>query len=542
MAIGPSPEVHSPWSPFRHRTYAVIWFATVVANIGNWMYNAAAGWLMTSLDASPVMVSLVQAATSLPMFLFALAAGALADIIDQRRLLIAVQFGIMVITALFAAMVTFDLVTPVTLLLFMFLIGSGNALTAPAWQSIVPALVPKPELTAAVAANSVGVNIGRAVGPALSGIIAAGFGIAAPFWVNAFSLFGTVSALFWWRTTPKTSRRLPTERLVSAIRAGARYARHNPPLHATLFRAAAFFFFASAYWALLPLVARTQISGGAELYGILLGAIGVGAIGGAFALPNLKAKLGPDRLVAAGTVATAVALVLFGAAHSAATGLLASLIAGVSWIATLSSLNVSAQLALAEWVRGRGLAIYVSVLYGAMTLGSVVWGKIADVGGLPMAHFVAALGALVAISLTWRSKLQTGAGLDLTPSMSWPEPLTAEDLQERSGPVMVTVEYRIATNDRNAFLTALERVALQRRRDGAYAWGIFEDALETGRFVETFLVESWLEHLRQHERVTKADSVLQDRIERLLLQPAKITHLVSAGRNDEPPKTASHNQ
>ena len=537
MATAPSSEpVHSPWSPFHHRTYAVIWTATVVANIGGWMYSAAAAWLMTSLDANPVMVSLVQVATSLPMFLFALPAGALADIIDKRRFLIVVELGIMVVSAVFAMMVTFDLVTPVTLLLFMFVIGAGSALTAPAWQSIVPALVPKPDLPAAVAANSVGINISRAVGPALSGIIAAGFGIAAPFWLDAFSNFGTIGALVWWRTPRRTGRRLPAERLASAIRTGARYARNNPPLRATLFRAVGFFLFASAYWALLPLVARTQIVGGAQLYGILLGAIGVGAIGGAFALPRLKAKLGPDRLVAAGTVGTAVALALFGAAHSAATALLASLIAGVSWIATLSSLNVSAQLALPEWVRGRGLAIYVTVLFGAMTVGSVAWGEIAAKGGLPMAHFLAALGALIAIPLTWRSKLQTGAGLDLTPSMSWPEPIVAEDLRERAGPVMIAVEYRIAIKDRDAFLVALERVALERRRDGAYAWGVFEDAAEPGRFVETFLVESWLEHLRQHERVTKADSALQERIERLLLHPAKITHLVTAERGCEPPK------
>src|SRR6185312_7272654 len=345
MATGPSSEVRSPWRPFHHRTYAVIWTATVVANIGGWMYSAAAAWLMTSLDADPVMVSLVQVATSLPMFLFALPAGALADIIDKRRFLIVVEFGIMVVSASFATMVTLDLVTPVTLLLFMFVIGAGSALTAPAWQSIVPTLVPKPDLPAAVTANSVGINISRAVGPALSGIIAAGLGIAAPFWLDAFSNLGTIGALVWWRTSRKTGRRLPAERLASAIRTGARYARNNPSLRATLFRAVAFFIFASAYWALLPLVARTQIAGGAQLYGVLLGAIGVGAIGGAFALPRLKARLGPDRLVAAGTVGTAAALALFGAAHSAAIALLASLIAGVSWIATLSSLNVSAQLA-----------------------------------------------------------------------------------------------------------------------------------------------------------------------------------------------------
>ena len=534
----PAKLVHSPFSPFHHRTFAVIWTATVVANIGTWMYSAAAAWLMTTLTTHPLMVSLVQVATTLPMFLFALPAGALADIVDKRRFLIVVEVATAVASAIFAALVTFNLATPVTLLLFMFVVGAASAMTAPPWQSIVPSLIPREQLTAAVAANSVGINISRAIGPALSGVITAAYGIAAPFWLNAFSNMGTLGALIWWRPPQHATSRLPTERFASAVRTGIRYARHNPPLRATLIRAVGFFLFASAYWALLPLVARTQIAGGAEIYGLLLGAIGVGAVGGAFALPRLKAKLGPDGLVVAGTVGTAVSLALFGIAHNVVTALVASIIAGISWIATLSSLNVSAQYALPEWVRGRGLAIYVTTLFGAMALGSVVWGELASTTALPIAHYLAAAGALLTIPLTWRWKLQTGAGLDLTPSMHWPTPVVAEDLEERAGPVMVMVEYRIAVKDRQSFLVALERVAAERRRDGAYAWGVFEDAAEPGRFVETFLVESWLEHLRQHERVTKADSVMQERVERFLLQPAKVSHLVTAERGREPQEDA----
>ena len=504
-----------------------------MANVGTWMYSAAAAWLMTNLTTHPLMVSLVQVATSLPMFLFALPAGALADIVDKRRFLIVVEVATVVASAMFAALVTFDLATPVTLLLFMFVIGAASAMTAPPWQSIVPSLVPREVLPAAVAANSVGINISRAVGPALSGVITAAYGIAAPFWLNAFSNIGTLAALVWWRPPQHATSRLPAERFASALRTGIRYARHNPPLRATLIRAVGFFFFASAYWALLPLVARTQIAGGAEIYGLLLGAIGVGAVSGAFALPRLKAKLGPDRLVAAGMVGTAVALVLFGVAHSVSIALVASIVAGISWIATLSSLNVSAQYALPEWVRGRGLAIYVTALYGAMALGSVVWGELASTTRLPIAHYVASAGVLLAIPLTWRWKLQTGAVLDLTPSMHWPTPIVADDLEEHAGPVMVMIEYRIAVKDRHPFLDALERVAAQRRRDGAFAWGVFEDAGEPGRFVETFLVESWLEHLRQHERVTKADHLSEERVHRFLLKPEKVTHLISAeqGRN-----------
>jgi MFS family permease len=535
MTISPNPSAASmgpatsPWSPFRHATFTVLWTATVVANIGAWMYSAASGWLMTSLNPDPFIVSMVQVATTLPMFLFALPAGALADIVDRRKLLIAVEIAVTAVSAIFAAIVWLGLATPGNLLLFTFLIGVGGALAAPAWQSIVPQLVPKEDLHPAVAANSVGVNVSRAVGPALGGVIVAKLGIAAPFWFNAVSNLGIIAALLWWHPPQKGTRHLPVERFGSAIRAGFRHARNNPHLRATLIRGAAFFLFASAYWALLPLVARNQIAGGPDLYGFLLGAIGAGAVGGAFALPWLKAKLGPDRLVAAGSIGTAVAMGLFGLARDPATGISASVIAGVSWIAVLSSLNVSAQVALPEWVRGRGLAMFVTTFFGAISLGSAIWGQFAGMAGLPAAHFMAAAGALAAIPLTWRWKLQTGAGIDLTPSMHWPAPIVAHDVEQDRGPVLVTVEYRIAPQDREPFLAALEKLGHERRRDGAYAWGVFEDAAVEGRMLETFLVESWLEHLRQHERVTNADRVLQDAVHRFHTGGTpKVTHLIAS--------------
>jgi MFS family permease len=518
---------HSFWTPFRRPVYRVLWIATVVANIGTWMYSAAASWLMTELSADPLMVSLVQVAASLPMFLFALPAGALADIVDRRRLLIVVETAICLVSAVFAAFVWLDLVTPMTLLLFTFLVEAGAALVAPAWQSIVPQLVPKSELTLAVAANSVGINISRAVGPALGGLLTVAIGIAAPFWINAFSNLGSIGALLWWRTTQTAGDRLPAERFANAMRTGVRYARHNPPLRATLIRAVAFFVFASAYWALLPLVARTQIGGAADLYGALLAAIGAGAIGGALYLPRLKERLGADRVATLASIGTAAALCLFALARDPWTALAASLLAGACWIAAVSNLNVSAQFALPEWVRGRGLAIYVTVFFGSMTLGSVLWGQLARMTGLPGAHFVAAGLALLAIPLTRRWKLQTAAGIDLAPSMHWPAPIASREIEHDQGPVLVTVEYRIVPKNRAAFLAAIDRLAAERRRDGAYGWGVFEDAAQPGRFLETFLVESWLEHLRQHTRVTKADRLLEERLRSLLREEPKVTHLIT---------------
>ena len=294
-------------------------------------------------------------------------------------------------------------------------------------------------------------------------------------------------------------------------------------------RAVGFFLFASAYWALLPLVAREQIAGGPRLYGALLGVIGASAVGGAFLLPWLKAKLGPDRLMALGALGQAVAMVLYGIAREPATALLASALAGASWIAPLATLGVSAQVALPDWVRGRGLALYTTVFFGCLTLGSAVWGEVAVWVGLANAHFLAAAGAVAAIPLTWRWKLQTGAGIDLSPSMHWPAPLTVQTIAQDRGPVLVTVEYRIRPQNRAAFLKAIARLEHQRRRDGAYAWGVFEDAAEEGRILETFLVESWMEHLRQHERVTNADRIVQEAVQRFHVHGnPKVTHFIAA--------------
>jgi MFS family permease len=461
------------------------------------------------------------------MFLFALPAGALADILGKRRFILSLEIAVAVISALFASLLSLKLVGPATLLLFLFLTSTCSALEAPAWQSIVPELVPDADLPAAIAANSVGVSISRAIGPALAGIVIAGIGIVAPFWIDAVSNFGVIAVFLWWRPRTQHPSELPPERFTGAVRAGLRYVAYNRHLRATLARAVGFFLFASAYWALLPLVARNQIGGGPELYGLLLGGIGAGAVGSAFILPRFKRILGADGLVVFGEIGTAITLVLLGLAREAGLAGLASIIAGISWIAAIANLNISAQVSLPDWVRGRGLATYVTVFFGSMTVGSMIWGFVAADLGLAPAHFIAAACALAAIPLTRRWKLQTGAALDLTPSMHWPAPVLTTIAERDAGPVLVVVEYRIDLSNREPFLSALAELARERRRDGAYDWGVFEDAAEPGRFLETFLVESWLEHLRQHERVTNADRILQNKIHQLVRTEPIVTHLIS---------------
>jgi predicted MFS family arabinose efflux permease len=526
--IESSPVRASPFGPFRHRIFTLIWLATVVSNIGGWMSSAASAWLMTSLDGSALTVAMVQAAASLPLFLFAIPAGALSDIVDRRKFLLVGEISIMVISVGFAWLVSRRLIGPTNLLLLTFVASTASAATAPAWQAVVNRLVPKADLPAAVALNSTGINISRAVGPALGGLLISLYGIVMPFWIDAFSNAGVIACLWWWRLPP-TPRRLPSEHFSSAVRTGLRHAHNNPHLRATLMRAMGFMLFASAYWALLPLVARERIVGNAALYGTLLGAIGVGAVLGAVWLPRLRVRLGADRLLNLAALGTAIAMVGFAMARSAAPALCASLLAGFSWIGALSSLNVSAQVALPEWVRGRGLAVFVTVQFGSMSLGSALWGGLAQHVGLPLTLSVAALGSLIAVALTQRWKLQTGAAFDFTPSMHWPAPVTTHAVDPDRGPVLVTVDYQINPVNRDAFLQVLNRRAHERRRDGAYDWHVFEDPAKDGRMVETFLTDSWIEHQRLHERVTKSDRAIEQELARYLVGGAPTTtHLIDA--------------
>ena len=494
------------------------------------MYDTASGWLMTTLDVNPLDVSLVHAATTLPMFLFTLPAGAIADIVDPRRMIIVVSYTIAALMALFAALVSLNFASPLLLLLTTFALSAAWSLNTPAWLSIVPLLVPKPDIPGAIAAHSVGYNISRTVGPALGGLVILKFGLVAPFWIFIAANLAVIAALTWWRAPARQSASLPAERLSSALRTGLRHAANNRLLWATLARTMAVYPFTAAYWGLLPLIAR-RTGEGAEHYGLLLSAISIGAILGSLKHGKLRERLGPDRLVALATVLTAAALTIFAFADNLALALSASVLGGIAWVTNLTCLYTSAQNVLPDWVRGRGLAIFLTVIFGTMTICSAVWGDIAARTGLPTALLLAAAGAIVAMPLTWRWKLQQGAALDLSPSQHWGMPQTHEEIDNNRGPVLVKIDYRIDPKDRAAFLRALDELGFERRRDGAFAWGIFEDASEFGHYEETYLIETWLELMHLRERVTNADRVLEDEIRDMLVAPPRIEFLIAAERS-----------
>jgi MFS family permease len=518
----------SSWlGAFAHPAFAIVWTASTCALIGIAMYDTASGWLMTTLDLNPLDVSMVHVATTLPMFLFTLPAGAIADIVDPRRMIIAVSYAIAALMAVFAALVSFDFASPLLLLVTTFVLSAAWSLNTPAWLSILPFLVPKPEIPGAIAAHGVGYNISRTVGPALGGLLILRFGLVTPFWIFVAANLAVIAALTWWRAPARQTASLPAERLSSALRTGLRHAANNRPLWATLARTMAVYPFTAAYWGLLPLIAR-RTGEGAEHYGLLLSAISIGAILGSLKHGKLRERLGPDRLVALATVLTAGALTMFAFAHDLTVALSASVLAGIAWVTNLTCLYTSAQNVLPDWVRGRGLAIFLTVIFGTMTLSSAGWGDIAAKTGLPIALLLAAGAAMVAIPLTWRWKLQQPGAIDLSPSQHWDMPETHAEIENGRGPVLVKIEYRIDPKDRTAFLRALDELGFERRRDGAFAWGIFEDASEFGRYEETYLIETWLELMHLRERVTNADRVLEDEIRDMLVAPPRLEFLIAA--------------
>ena len=520
-----------PFSPFGHGAFTLLWTATLISNIGTWMHEVGAGWLMTTLSPSPAVVTLVQAATTLPVFLFALLAGALADRLDKRAMLLALNILMAGAVSVLALLVWQGWMTPLLLLIFTFFIGTGTAFMAPAWQAVVPQLVPRASLRPAIALNSMGINISRAIGPALAGLLIASVGLAAPFVLNALSYLIIVLALLLWRVRPQPKSHHGS--LLADMAVGLRHVRHNPPMIATLVRALAFFVFAAAYWSLLPLIARDAEGGGSALYGLLLTLIGAGAVAGALLLPRVQQRLSSDILVQGGTLGTLAALLILAVSAQAPALMAAAFLGGLSWIAVLTAFHVSAQTALPDWVRARGLAVFLMVFFGSMALGSVLWGQLASATSLSITLLIAALGLALGWLATHRFAIGQGEGLDLTPAAAWPQApaLPQETSDKAQGAVMVRVDYRIAEENVPAFLQAIKAFAKERYRDGAYRWQLYQSVEDPKVWVESFELASWAEHVAQHRRVTHHDQALQSQVQAFDTRPEGpvVRHYLKAG-------------
>ena len=518
---------NAAWAPLRRPLFRALWTSDVVSSIGTWMHDAAAAWLMTLLAPSPLMVSLVQAANTLPLFLLALPAGALADVLDRRRILLVTQVWLFLMAALLGVLTVTGVVQPWMLVVITLAIGAGSAIDIPAWQAMIPEVVPREELPASVGLGTVAINIARAVGPAIAGVIIVAGGPGPVFLINAVSVLGVFFVLWRWR---RESRRatLPAERLASAVRAGLRYVRYTPALRSVIVRTAAFVLFASALWALLPLVAKTSLGRGPIAYGALVGCLGLGGLLGAALLPTWRRHQSTDAITALATVLFAFGcLALAWVTHF---GMLlgAMVIAGGGWLTMVSTLILAAQLGAAQWVRGRALAVSTLTLFGSFAIGALLWGVVANELGIKLALTAAGGGLLLGLGLMPRFRLAVAEAVDLDPSRSWSAPVVAGHLSADAGPVLVTVEYTLEPARRTAFAAALRRLVRPiRRRDGAVFWELFVDSANPHRCVECYLVETWAEHLRQHDRFTKSDRAVQDALRTFYTGSERVTHFVA---------------
>ena len=521
-SAGTSP---SAWAPLRSGSFRALWLAALVGLTGVWFQTVGAQWLLVSHPHASILVSLVQVATTLPYVLFGLVAGVLADTLDRRLTLITVQVTVAGLGAVLAALTFAHLMPPALLLLLVFLLGTGAALGTPAYQSLVPELVPRDEIPAAAALNSISINVARALGPAIAGVLVATAGVGTTFTVAAATALCYAVVVALWR--PTSTERPRPERFVPALRAGSRYVRNAPVVRRILLRALLFLVPASSLFALLPLIATQRLGLGSGGYGLLLAALGLGAIAGALVLPRVRTRLSINTLVTLASGSYALVLAAVASLHDAVPVLLLLIPAGVAWVVVLSTINASLQLFLPAWVRGRSLAVYTIVLFGSQALGALIFGALADLLGLVQALLIAAGSAAVAAASIRIWPFLETSGMDRSTVVYWPEPQLASNLDPDGRTITVTVRYRVATANQRPFVEAMARVRGSRLRTGAVSWGLYRDGEHDDTFVELFVVPSWEEHLRQHhERLTGTDRAYQQRATALSQGEPVVAHLV----------------
>lgn len=501
-----STYAETPWAPLRHPAFRALWLATFASNVGTLVQNVGAAWLMTSLAPSPLLVALVQTANTLPVFLLALLAGALADVLDRRKLLLATQGWMCAISFLLAILTLQGRTSPALLLGLTFALGLGAALNAPAWQAIVSDLVPRDELPSAVALNSMGLNLARAVAPAMGGVVVAAMGPGAAFLLNSMSFVGVLAVLFRWKRPVRESR-LPAEHVREAVYAGIRYVRYAPNVRAVLVRTGAFIFFGSAIWALLPVLSRFELGMGPVGYGLLMGCLGGGAVAGALVLSELRQHMPLERMMAAGTVLYGLGTLVPALVHQRLAICLGMAGAGLAWLVMLATLNSSVQAGVPAWVRGRAMAAYLLVAFGAQAVGAALWGGAVDRLGLSGTFGVCGVGVLACLALQRRFPL--GSPDAPAPDAPCELPVQALAWRHEAGGIQVCTAYRIAPESERAFREVMRELRRVRLRNGATRWELVGDRLQPGRFVERFEAASGTDLLRLYERMTGAETEVE---------------------------------
>ena len=517
----------SPWHPLRIRIFRNLLIADLVSDIGAFMRTVGAAWLMTTLTTSSLYIALIQTASALPFFLLALPAGSIGDIFDRRKLILSTEIWMLAIATALAVVTFTGTMTPWLLLLLTLALSLGDAIEAPTWRAIFPELVKKDDLTAALALNGIEFNLARAVGPGLAGLIIAAVGVATTFLINAVSFLGVILVIFRWKRPVRKSK-VPTETLGGASAAAIRYVRYSPDIRKLLLRSGIVIFFSSSLWALLPAVAK-ELSMSALAYGFLLGFFGVGAVLGAVVLQRVRSTLSTETIVSSATTMFGAILLSTAALHNLALLCALMLVGGASWTVFMSLFNTMVQNLAPDWVRARVLATYLFVFQGSVAIGSALWGLAAEHTNARMALFISGIGIGASLLLQFTFPLPSTA-IDLSTWSHWGKPSMFEEHEADLGPVLVTVRYVIDPLKAPEFLNEIYRFQRIRRRDGATRWGIFYDTESPNVYLETFLVDSWAEHQRQHDRFTVADREIEKRVLSYTIEPTTAKHYIYAKR------------
>lgn len=508
------PDRISTLAPFRLPTFRMIWIASIASNFGGLIQAVGAAWMMTAIASSQDMVALVQASNALPIMLFSLVAGALADNYNRRSLMLTAQVFMLTVSIALTVFAYLGLLTPWLLLMFTFLIGCGTALNNPSWQASVGDIVPREILPTAVTLNSVGFNITRSVGPAIGGAIVAAAGAAAAFAVNAMSYFAIIYALFRWKPQ-RADDSLPRETLLRALSAGLGYVAMSPNILNVLLRGLLFGLTASAILALLPIVARDLVSGGPFTYGIMLGAFGIGAVAGAIANARLREKFSSEWIVRFAFVGFAASSAVIGASTNTTVTVIALLFPGACWVLALSLFNTTVQLSTPRWVVGRALSFYQTATFGGIAAGSWMWGLLSENFGASVALSIASLAMLVGALVGWRMPLPQFGDVNLDPLNRFNAPLLSLALQPRSGPIVLQIDYLIGEADIPEFLTLMARRRRVRIRDGARQWALMRDLEHPDVWTETYHTATWADYVRHNQRRMQMDAEIWDAIRKL---------------------------
>lgn len=511
-----------------HPVFRLVWLTGLFANLGDWAQSVAAAWELTVTEASPFLIALIQVATAVPLVLLSLPTGALADIYDRRKMILAGE-ACCVLGGLGLTVLGFlGLLEPVGLIGLTFLIAIGYALEGPAWQAAVGDMVPKPAVASAVLLNSINYNVARALGPAIGGFLLAWLGAPWVFLIATASFFGLLAAIWSWGWRPARSA-LPPETLRGAVTAGLRFARHSLVTRRVATRSFIFGFCASSVWALLPLLALDRLGTDAIGYGVLLGALGIGAVCGGFVVHPAREWLGTSWLISSSAFVFAAVLLVLGTVHVTAVIIPVLFLGGIAWIAVVSTYNTAVQLLVPDWVKARAMAIYQMALYGGLALGSVVWGAVAESAGV--AATLAASGVALVVGALWALRLRIPdiALVDLRPGPPRKVDLPAPPIDPRRDAVMVVIEYRIGPEQERDFIRCTARLREVRLRNGASRWSLFRDAADRLKWSEIYFVDSWYEHLRLLARLTAADRELIDKVGRLHQgpPPPAVRHAIS---------------